>query len=585
MATSSALRRIAYAYSHSVTRFFVLGLDDYQILLAFVLLASLCAIAFLASTPSRALVNRFCPPWLYCAFLMCTLLVARLPTFLPLGMNPDESMLLAGAMKLRHYPVFWQSVDGQTSGPLNYYALTFLNLLGLPLDYATARLLNVICIGGAIAIVYLIARLLMADWTARLTPLPALAAAMAFRDFNVLHYSSECVSVLLIALGAWLLFVENLSNRPNWARGVGIGIIAVLIPLAKLQAAPMAATIALGGVLSALFWGQDSKWRRILYISLGLVAGVGTLLVLLSVFGVFGAFQQSYITNNIQHANLYPPIPLERFVTLFSFSDFKWHEGGILACALYVIASACYLWMRRRGNQTRARPCFSDLFVFAMLAATLYAIYRPRTGFLHYFTFLIVPLALVGVQTLTWSLRVAGSNPTALRPAILFVLFTLALPFLIRGWDLRLTGNSEAWMASPHLNLKCSACQLVNEFAKPGDPVTVWGWEPALYVLTGTLPATRDTHMPSEFMIRPQQDYYRRRYMNDLQTHPPKVFIDAVGPRQFGYTNRETAGFETFPELREYVTNNFYLAGDIDGVRVFARKGAAAPFDRSSNLK
>ena len=35
--------------------------------------------------------------------------------------NPDESQLLAGALTLTRDPVFWRSVDGTTSGPLNFY--------------------------------------------------------------------------------------------------------------------------------------------------------------------------------------------------------------------------------------------------------------------------------------------------------------------------------------------------------------------------------------------------------------------------------------------------------------------------------
>src|SRR5688500_1496949 len=54
--------------------------------------------------------------------------------------NPDESQLIAGAMTLTFDPVFWRSVDGTTSGPLNFYALLPMHAIGLPLDYFTARL-------------------------------------------------------------------------------------------------------------------------------------------------------------------------------------------------------------------------------------------------------------------------------------------------------------------------------------------------------------------------------------------------------------------------------------------------------------
>jgi hypothetical protein len=129
-------------------------------------------------------------------------------------------------------------------------------------------------------------------------------------------------------------------------------------------------------------------------------------------------------------------------------------------------------------------------------------------------------------------------------------------------------------MISDPASTQCAACQLVNRFAKPGDLVTVWGWEPYLYVLTGTLPASREPQTPYQISFGgPQLNYFRSRYLKDLELHPPKVFIDAVGPGQFAYGERDVYGFESIPELREYVTKNFYLAGDVDGVRVFARRG------------
>jgi hypothetical protein len=68
----------------------------------------------------------------------------------------------------------------------------------------------------------------------------------------------------------------------------------------------------------------------------------------------------------------------------------------------------------------------------------------------------------------------------------------------------------------------------------------------------------------------PQQAYYLQQFMKELQQHSPSVFVDAVGPQQFNFQNRELAGHQIFPEVREYVNRNFYLAGDIEGVRVYA---------------
>src|SRR5215469_3838077 len=637
----SNLRQFAFIYCRFVSQHFpFLGIDNYQILLMAFLLGTLCGIAFFASGRMRDAVNRFCPPWLYSVLLICSLFLVRLPTLLPGGLNPDEGMFLAGAMKLRHFPVFWRSLDGATSGPLNYYALTLMNLMGLPLDFATARLLNIICLGGTITVVYAIARLLTMDWTARLTPLPVLAAAMAFRGSkDFLHYSSECVSVLMVAIGTWLLFADHLSARVSWLRGFAIGAIAAFVPFAKLQAAPIALTLALGGLAHSFFANQPHKWRRALYVSAGLAAGAASLALFLLVFQVFKPFRQSYIGMNFLQANMYPPVSLGSFLRYCLKRDLVWYEAGIVAWLLYLLASSYFPWTGRKGCRSTANlfigttlvaallcyasvwwfssvpgfklaqvasslvvglsvglTCivfqhravvlklfFLDAFVFSLLVTSLYAVYRPRTEYPHYLVFLIFPIALVGSRAFCWSLEaLKNTEATATRLAVmqtagLFVLFTLVLPFLGRSKELRLLqSQSEAWMVSLPLQLECAPCQLMNRFTKPGDLVTVWGWAPELYVQTDTLPATREPQTPYQMTLGgPLLGYFRGRFMEDLKLHPPKAFLDAVGPGQFRYQDRDTQGHETFPELREYVASNFYLAGDVGGVRVFARKNTA----------
>src|SRR4051812_48242905 len=66
--------------------------------------------------------------------LLATLTAWRWPFWLNASpYNPDESQFVAGAITLTKDPVFWRSVDGTTSGPLNFYVLLPLHWLGLPL--------------------------------------------------------------------------------------------------------------------------------------------------------------------------------------------------------------------------------------------------------------------------------------------------------------------------------------------------------------------------------------------------------------------------------------------------------------------
>ena len=582
--SSFGLRQIAYAYCQFVLAHFG-GIDRYQLALFTVLLTFLCGVAFLTNEPARPNVGRLVPPWLYGLLLVVALFLIRLPTFLAGELNVDESMHLAGALKLRYDPVFWRDLDGTTNGPLNFYPLTFLNILGFPLDYGTAHFLNVICMGGTIAVVYGIARLYMDDWIARLAPLPLLAAAMGFRDASFLHNTSEGVSVLLIALATWLLLVD-IAHQPNRLREIGIGVLAVCIPLAKLQAGPVAAVIAGAGAAHVLLRRPESKWQRSVYITAGLAGGLILFLLWLVAFGALQAFWQSYIVANLSYANGTPALPFKDMVLFLTTNvNVMWYERGIIAFLFCALCAAYYFGWRREGVRAFFRQLqltFSpeDLFVLLLLVAGIYVIYRAHHSSPHYLMFLLVPLSLLGIRALAHLVAIAQarrgphSRLTVVRAASLFAVVAVALPGLVRGREAALGFNSEGRMASRPVEIECAPCQVTGYFAKPGERVAVWGWNPKLYVLTQTVPAIRD---PVDFWQlagpSPLEQPFRRRFMQDLRQHPPQVFLDAVGPGEYTFQDRRVDGYETFPELRDYVNSNFDLVGDIDGVRVFARKG------------
>ena len=67
------------------------------------------------------------------------------------------------------------------------------------------------------------------------------------------------------------------------------------------------------------------------------------------------------------------------------------------------------------------------------------------------------------------------------------------------------------------------------------------------------------------------RDYFRARYLRDLSRTRPPVFVDAVGVGNFVYENRAKSAHETFPELRDYIGDNYHLVQDVEGSRVYVR--------------
>jgi len=105
-----------------------------------------------------------------------------------------------------------------------------------------------------------------------------------------------------------------------------------------------------------------------------------------------------------------------------------------------------------------------------------------------------------------------------------------------------------------------------------------------VYVLTGIPPATRDAAPQRAINEGPFQEYYRTRFMDDLRANPPDLFIDAVarGVIMWHWGETEKDGYESCPELRKFIDDNYVLVAGLTlqpgakPVRFFARREPAS---------
>lgn len=193
--------------------------------------------------------------------ILAIFVAGRWPTFVvPREMNPDESQLLAGARALVHDPVFWRSVDGHTAGPLAFFALVPAGILTdwngfLPARY-TALGLAII----TFTLLHQCVSLVAGRRLARVVGLGAVVFEALTNAPNLLHYSTELMPVALgtgaayVAIRRW---VHDGQRLWNFAGGVLLGAM----PLAKLQAAPLAAIFG-GAWLIAEFLARRQEGLR-----------------------------------------------------------------------------------------------------------------------------------------------------------------------------------------------------------------------------------------------------------------------------------------------------------------------------------
>jgi len=215
-------------------------------------------------------------PWGAWLLLGTALLCFRWPLIsLPHELYPDESQLLAGAITLRHDPLFWRSVDGGTAGPLDYYALLPAAFSSPASAYAVTRIIAAGLVWGALVAAGEVLVLLTGRPVARLAAVPALLFAAFTTSPEFVHYSTELVPALLLALA--ILALARREIRPTRANLWSAALLLGAVPWAKLQAAPLAAGLGLWLVVRE--WRAGRRKETALLLA---AAGLPTLVVLLA---------------------------------------------------------------------------------------------------------------------------------------------------------------------------------------------------------------------------------------------------------------------------------------------------------------
>lgn len=536
--------------------------------------ALLLAAAWIADAPARRFLRWLRSPWVFAALLALTLLAFRWPGVMQNVqlLDPDESQMLAGAITLRHDPVFWRSVDGTTAGPLDDYVLMLPKLLGERIDFTTGRLVALGLTWIALVTGWLALRRVLDERLARLGILPALTF-FAFSSFwNFVQYTSEILSIALLGVALWLLLEVRraaTTHRPVGPRLLAAGVCLGAIPFAKLQAVPMGAWLGLAGLIFA--WRAAPAWKGKLRLA-GLLIG-GALIVpaffmaMVLASHLLADFWQMYVLNNLAYAKTHP-VP---FFTMLG-RLFQLGQGG-QGFNPFFIPLLSVLAIGTIAACLAPKPLRGPLGLFAGFAlVSLYAVVDPGREYMHYLQFLVLPATLLAA-TVTGAACACGPavQRTWLR-AMLLVLFFLGTLTPQIVWRARQTPDFLGHYQATRERGISETARRILAHARPGDTLTVWGWMPCYYVETGLPQATRDAQTCRQIEPGDQRDYYRERFLRDLERARPAVFVDAVGGDNFGYTNRATQAHETFAPLRDFIAAHYRLVADREGSRVYLRR-------------
>jgi hypothetical protein len=540
--------------------------------------ASLFLVALLAWLASACppAARRWCQSsWLFGLAVIFSLAAFRWPTwFVQDEFNPDESQIIAGAITLRDHPVYWRDVDAMTQGPLNAYALTIASLAGLPLNFFGPRVFTLLLQAASLLAVHAALRRLTTESSARWGVFVPLAFWCLTSHHDFLHYSSELLSLLLLAFAGWQLAAAldgaAVGSRRPRAQLLAAGFALGLVPLAKLQGAPPAAALGLAGL--AVLWRErpGRGWAGCGWLLAGGLGAPFLAITLVIVSGEGEDAWQAYILNNLWYVKTAAASagPLARLLELVNavpaFRAFWW--GSLAAVAVMSVPA----W-RNPGPGTRGKLAIAWL----LFGAGIMAVLGPGRPLPHYLEFLILPLAAL----LAIHLHAAGSSaatmPGAARSGVIWLgllLLLAVLPQLVsRGRNLHIYAGQFLFHRYDHR--PSQAAYYIRQRAQPGDTLAIWGWRPQIYVETGLAQGTREAQTERQLSLDPAvQAYYLQRYLHDMAERKPAWFVDAVGPASLGYHDRQRHGHEIYAELAQLISTRYDYLGEIENLRIYRRR-------------
>ncbi|MBI2513727.1 MAG: hypothetical protein HYV96_17305 [Opitutae bacterium] len=527
--------------------------------------AALATAAF--ATPRARASSTAIPPkvrtWLFPLLLFLALLAWRWPTMLCADeLNTDESQFIAGALTLQHDPVFWRSVDGMTAGPLVYYSLLLLKLAGPPLDYFTARLFALVLLWASLWLIYRLLRQNYGEWAGRLGVLPGTLLIASVTALDLQQFSSEIVSLPIVALVLTLVSgdLAAFSRR----RAALAGLLAGLLPWAKLQAAPIGAVLIVAGLVrlaQAAKLDRREKCLRAAALTGGTLVPAVVFAIVTWQAGVWSIFFDCYILHNLYYSNL--------AARTGTWAEYFLNDSsiyGVLGCLGLSVAVAIAGLSRWR----EARPVFRLGAPLAL--AALFCIIYPGRAFLHYAFLLVVPVvawtgAAVGelCRDDRWKTRAGLVAILGAELAVLLGFRALApIPIMIGQL-------AEHWQRP-----RSVAGNIIALIARPGERLAVWGWYAEAFVMNHLTQGTRSAYSVWSITDNPRRAAYRRIFLEDFVRNRPEVFADSVGANSIFFHDRLQDAHETFPALAEVVRRDYALVQDLGYLRIYARRDLMA---------
>lgn len=509
-------------------------------------------------------VYKIIPTKIFLVLAILLLVFMRMPVLVfNREINADESQMLSHAITLYEDPVYWRSVDGTTIGPLDNYLLVIPKLLGFQINYTSGRTMGLLCTIGALLFVFLAMRNWFGESLARIAIVVPIIFLAFTQEADFVHYSSEQLPVFLLAAIIWLLSKISESKNPSPASAFILGLVAGMMPFAKLQSVPQAMIIVLAALwVCYLHFKKTKQIRPLLFLLSGGLIFPVLLFIWAAANHVFSDFIDFYLLGNAIYAgeNNWLSIPVQMFNLITLSPDFKIYS---LVLIVPVISGIIYSFLQKPDKKSETQFILPATLILLVLAG-IYAATKSGNTFIHYLNFCIYP----------WILLAVYGTATRYKQ---FTVFSVIMLFWFVGNDAinyrkehRL--NTFESIGGANKLAENPVVKELKKFTKPGDYMVVWGWQCQYYVEAQLAQGTAENHSERSIFKHALQTTYLNRYLSDLKRTKPAVILDAVGKNSLWVQDKKTQGIENFPALASFVHQHYTLVSDKNDIKLFVRK-------------
>lgn len=507
--------------------------------------------------------------YLLLAVFVVTFVAFRLPIVVyNVALNPDESVFIVGAMTLAENPVYWESVDGCTSGPFSFYVITaFCEIFRQPYDYVSARIVGLCLMISSMILNFLTLRKFSSTTTAAISTFCVVAFLSTTRYHDFVHFGSEHLPIFLLSIMG-LLYAHVAKNQEIKKEHLfWFGFVAGIVPFAKLQATPISTMLVL-----IAYWlvYQKNKQQFITYSGI-LTAGCFCMPVLLFTSGVSLGFLDDfwvfYIKNNLGYGSNVSILD----GIIRSFSD----PLNIFTKAILVLGVLIIAYKILYKKEFRLTPV--SLFIFAFIASSLFSVFKPGFMFHHYLLLLVFPTSLLFGYFIK---EVLSLSNLYLRK--FSIAATLAI---ILSFTLTTNAKNEFVTVNPSKRLMVVSpiSQEILKYTLPNEPLVIWGESGKHYLETKRIQGIRWSHTYWGMYSHSQRKLFQEQYVKQFRTILAPVFID-THVTENSFITRKDCGFETIPELKKVIDEKYHFLAEIDQQRIYVRNDRIVEINKEKKV-